>query len=135
APKSRYYSGIHGNSLEISAYFAHFKKGRAGIRLVSPSKDFPDTVIFYDAGTGEFGIEGGVRFEGKGPAYADPNKDIELRIFTDRQVVEVFTEGQTCTSVFSGLPSEDTEVVLFSEEDNAVCRKLTVWSMANARRK
>ena len=117
------------NCLEISARFAPTASGRVGVCLLVSDKTEETVRVWYDAASDQFGIDGGVRFSGQGPAYNPAGKPVELRIFLDRQLVEVFVNGQSCTTATLTATPSGHGVALFAEETNAVCEEWSVWRM------
>lgn len=121
-----------GNCVEISARFAPAKTGRCGVRLLVSDKAEETVRVWYDAATDQFGIDGGVRFAGQGPAYNPVGEPVELRIFVDRQLIEVFVNGQSCTTAAITATPSGTGIALLAEGTSALCEKWTIWRMDEA---
>ena len=121
-----------GNCVEISARFAPAQTGRCGVRLLVSDKAEETVRVWYDAATDQFGIDGGVRFAGQGPAYNPVGESVELRIFVDRQLIEVFVNGQSCTTAAITATPSGTGIALLAEGTSALCEKWTIWRMDEA---
>lgn len=117
-----------GNCVEIYARFAPSATGQFGVNLIPPGQEDATVRIWYDAATGEFGVGGKVYFSGQGPAYNPSGESLEMRIFVDRQLIEVFVNGQCCTTTAVTMP-ENTGFSLFAETDAVVCEEWCVWRM------
>ena len=63
------------------------------------------------------------------PLELKPGEDIQLRIFVDRSVVEVFANDRQAVVKQHGYPPEDVGVCLFSEGGNMKVRQVNGWQM------
>jgi hypothetical protein len=58
---------------------------------------------------------------------------VRMRVFVDKQVIETFVNGQTCTTIAqvkdskTAQPALSDGLDLFSEGGTARCTKLDVW--------
>ncbi len=125
-----YPGGRMGNCAELYARFALKTTGRYGVELADPVTG-ESLRVWLDAGAGIFGIEGDVNYAGDGPAYQRTEASAELRVFIDRRLVEVFVNGQSCTTATTSLWSPETTVRVLGDDTPAACEELRVWDMEN----
>ena len=66
------------------------------------------------------------------PIRLDPDEPLQLRVFIDHSVVEVFANGKQCVAarVYPGR-SDSTGVSLRAQGSPAVLRSLDAWKMKN----
>ena len=66
------------------------------------------------------------------PVYLASEESLQLRIFIDKSVVEVFVNGKQCVAlrVYPGR-DDSTGMSLLSRGKNAVLKSLDVWQMEN----
>jgi beta-fructofuranosidase len=66
------------------------------------------------------------------PIFIEPNEPLQLRIFVDRSVVEVFVNGKQCVAVrvYPGR-QDSTGVSLLAQGQNAELLSLDCWQMTN----
>jgi sucrose-6-phosphate hydrolase SacC (GH32 family) len=66
---------------------------------------------------------------GRGPSYLTEGQPIRMHVFLDKLLVEVFINGQTCTSVAQDRDPRCDGIDLFSEGATACCTQLDIWDM------
>ena len=126
--------GLSGDALEIIARFEPRDAKQFGLRVRTSAGSAAGTTIFIDTQKGEFGAEGGLKIPspypelGRGPAYLVPGKPVELRVFLDRSLLEIFVNGQTGSGVFRA-DAGGTGVDLFSVGGEARLVSLEAWEM------
>ncbi|MCF7818327.1 MAG: GH32 C-terminal domain-containing protein, partial [Kiritimatiellales bacterium] len=59
-----------------------------------------------------------------------PDEPIQLRIFVDRSVVEVFANDRQAVAKLHGYAAGDVGVCLFSKGGQMKVRELKAWTMA-----
>jgi beta-fructofuranosidase len=63
---------------------------------------------------------------------AETEKSLDLHVFLDRSVLEVFVnDGRVCVTRVIYPPEQDVGVEVFAEEGSAVVRSLDVWEMGS----
>lgn len=129
-PKKPVATGLRSNCAEIYVQFAPDQKGLAGVKWDLP--DGREVRAWYDGKIGQVGIDGAVRNPGHGSAYPVAGQPVELRVFLDRQLVEVFVNGQSCTTVTMVPMADDTELSLFCDNGVTSCLEYTVWDMTDS---
>ena len=131
--------GISGNSLELSLRMSSSNARQFGIKIACSAGGEEETPIFYDAvdkklkidtmrsslGDGPKGVEGG-------PLELAGNEELELRIFIDKSVVEVFAnQGRQAVMrrIYPRRP-DSLAVKLFSRGGEAHATSLEAWRLA-----
>ena len=144
--------GISGNALEIQAVIDPWESRYISLNVLrSADKSEYTAITFYREGgvcfaNDSFGnrdsliiIDPGLSSKAEDVEPQKPQEcsfpmekgeDLELRIFIDRSVVEVFVNGASAclTRVYPENP-DSLGVSLFSRGRPAKCRKLTAWKM------
>lgn len=69
---------------------------------------------------------------GEGPSDLSENMPVTFRVFVDRQLIEVFVNGQTCTAGVKSFTPGGTELILFAEDAACCCEELQIWQMDSA---
>lgn len=113
---------------ELSVVFRPGKSGRVGVRLYVPEDNGPAVSVCYDAADGTFGVAGEVKTTGRGPAYVKQGEDVKLHIFMDRGFLEVFVNGQSCTTSTKTTIPAGAGIWLFAEEMEGQCVRADLWS-------
>jgi beta-fructofuranosidase len=135
---------IQSDALEIRAEFASCTRGKCGVKLrVSPNgKEF--TRVYFDASTRNFGVDGptmirnreelggdpllGIKTDVSQVSGLPPGAPVEMRIFLDRSIVEVYVNGAACTA--RTFPNADAlGIEVFSEPNGPEPMRLDVWEM------
>lgn len=128
-PETSGYIKLRGDALEIRAEFENQDASRFGVK-VRLSKDGNTFVkVFYDAKTGDCGVEGNVPNLGRGPSYIANGKSVQMTIFLDKALIETFVNGQTCTTILKDTNTLNDGLDLFSEEGAVMCIRLDIWEM------
>ena len=114
--------GVRGNTMEIRAVFEAGDAKAFGLR-VRRSDDGKNAVVIRCDGK-ELDVAGA-----KAPLPAGP-KVVELRVFLDHSVVEVYAGGECVTRVvYPG--KDDLGVEAFAQGGTATLRSLEAWPMAS----
>jgi len=142
-PETSGYLKLRGDALEIRAEFENQGASRFGVkvRLSRDGKTF--VKVFYDAKTGEYGVDGNIARSlaflavsypdlGRGPSYIPNGKPVQMRIFLDKALIETFVNGQPCTTSVEDTNPLNDGLDLFSEEGAAMCTRLDIWEMRSS---
>lgn len=122
-----------GDALEIDASFEPGDAKRFGLRICVSDDRSRGVQVWFDTTTGEYGVDGqDLFFNGHGPSYIQKGQPVRMRVFIDKQFIETFVNGQTCTTASRDKDLRDTGLDLFSEGGTARCTKLDVWKMNRA---
>ena len=119
---------IKSDTLELRAAFSPGNAKSFGIKLcVSPDgKKF--TRIYFDANSRTFGVDGQAIRRGSQQSYLKPGRDVTMRIFLDRSIVEIYVNGNART--VRTFPAADAlGLEIFSEGGEAKLKSLDVWEM------
>lgn len=125
------------DAVEIDAEFETGDAQRFGLRLRVSDDGARFVRVWFDTATGDYGVDGEVLHKGSGPSYLTKVQRVRIRAFVDKQVVETFVNGQTCTTVAQVNAPKPAQPLadgldLFSEGGTARCTKLDVWKMNRA---
>ena len=126
------------DAVEIDAEFDPGDAQRFGLKLRVSDDGARFVRVWFDAATGDYGVDGEALHKGSGPSYLDKGHPVRIRVFVDKQVVETFVNGQTCTTIAqvknpkAAQPALADGLDLFSEGGTARCTKLDVWKMNRA---
>ncbi|MBO5274502.1 MAG: GH32 C-terminal domain-containing protein [Clostridia bacterium] len=112
--------------LEMSAVFSPQLQGDFGL-LLSVGAD--EIRILYHAGEGRYEVSGAVQNPGSSPAHSVPGEPIELRVFMDRRLIEIYVNGQVCTTSTTALSPKSVSVGLISENSRTCCESLRIWEL------
>ncbi|PKK94786.1 MAG: hypothetical protein CVV60_04635, partial [Tenericutes bacterium HGW-Tenericutes-5] len=118
-----------GDAVEIIAEFEPGDATRFGLKFRMSEDKSRFVRIYFDSITNEFGVDGNVLHKGSGPSYITAGKTVIMHIFIDKQMVEVFVNGQTCTTASQDRDFPGAEIELFSEGGTSRCSKLDIWKM------
>lgn len=116
--------GVHGGQLEIRAVFEPSATGAVGLALLDGDRR---TEFVYDAETKSLRS-----LNSAGPLELAPGEALELRIFVDGSVVEVFANRRAClTERIYPAPSnlDALRVALITSGAPAMASKVDVWKM------
>ena len=130
------YLSRRGNTLEILAEFESGAAQRFGLRVHVDSEKQQCVRVYFDVATGEFGVESDLPAampQGHGLAYALAGQPVRMQVFLDRGLIEVFVNGQTCTTAAPESLRDCDGLDLFCEGGAARCTRLDVWEMLPAR--
>ena len=130
--------GLAGDSLELVAEFDPESRGQLGFKLRRSPDGQEETLLYYDSDARRMcvdkeraslnpHVERGVQ---GGPFALDPGEPLQLRIFIDRSVIEVFINGRATltTRVYPTRP-DSLGIDLFCRGGQALLRSLDVWEM------
>lgn len=122
-----------GDGVEIIAEFEPGDARRFGLKVRISEDKSRFIRIFFDTSTNEIGIDGNVLHKGSGPSYISDGKTVLMHIFLDKQIIEVFINGQTCTTAAQDRDLLSNGLDLFTEGGTAHCRKLDLWDINPSR--
>jgi beta-fructofuranosidase len=130
-------TGLYGDAVEIIAEFEPINNGKFGLLIHTDNKGEDGIRIYYDTSTGRVGVDGNIKKPviypelGETSAYLSSGENIRFRIFIDHSLFEVFVNGETFTGVYNG-DQENSGIYLFSDQGDAVLKKLESWQMKPA---
>ncbi|WP_187432996.1 glycoside hydrolase family 32 protein [Natronococcus pandeyae] len=130
-----------GRALEISATIDPKDAGRVGLTVLrSPEREEVTEVTYYphvdclgiDATRSSTRSDATVRPAEEGPLRLEDDEPLELRVFVDRSIVEVFANGRRSLAAraYPGR-SDSTGLSFFARGGEARLRSLDVWEMAS----
>lgn len=119
---------LHGDTLEIAATFMPASSGRLGL-LVGCSPDGQEhTRIYYDVDKQEISIDRSQssldpdpdlqRTTQTGPCPVTPGQTLNLRVFVDRSLIEVFANGRSLSSRVYPAREDSLGTAVFVEGDS-----------------
>jgi beta-fructofuranosidase len=132
--------GVRGDSLELQIKLDPGDATRCGLGVRCSPDGVEQTLIVYDREAQRITINavqassGGETYndERGGPFSLAPGESLELRVFVDRSVIEVFANGRTClTGRVYPARSDSLGVQLFAQGGDARLLKLDAWSMVS----
>jgi beta-fructofuranosidase len=101
ADQERAIAGIGGNSIELSLEMNAPGARQYGIKVCCSPKGEEETLVYYDAtekklkvDTNKSSLTEGPKSIEAGPFALAADEPLELRVFVDRSVVEVFANGR-----------------------------------------
>jgi beta-fructofuranosidase len=141
-PGTTGYLDRRGDTLEVIAEFEPGQADCFGLKLRLSDDGASFVRVWYDTATDEYGLDGSVPNlptpsgstpgMGRGPSYLTEGQPIRMHVFLDKLLVEVFINGQTCTSVAQDRDPRCVGLDLFSEGAAVLCTQLDVWDMNRA---
>ncbi|MBN2311607.1 MAG: GH32 C-terminal domain-containing protein, partial [Candidatus Hydrogenedentes bacterium] len=135
---SGHFATVAGDAIELAAVIEPGDAARCGLKVRCSPDGAEETAIVYDRVAGRLEIDreraslGPEQTRGvTGGSFAlDTAEPLELRVFIDRSVIEVFVNGRACltTRVY---PTRDDAVGVdaFAAGGTATVRSLDVWDM------
>ncbi len=135
---------IRGNAMEIMATINPQNSSTLEINVLrSPNKEEYTRIVFYrnrgyqgqsllsiDSSRSSTLADVSLRAPETGPISLDPGEPLELRVFLDKSVVEVFANGQRCLAVRVYPGRQDSlGVSLRSQGNDAELKSLDAWQM------
>ncbi|HEY3412260.1 MAG TPA: glycoside hydrolase family 32 protein [Armatimonadota bacterium] len=131
-------NGVKGDALEIDAHIAPGEAQTVGLVVRRSPGGEEETRIVYDAKAGTLSVD-------RSQSSTDPNADkgarsaplklvngeaLNLRVFIDHSVLEVFANGRTCLTsrIYPSRP-DSLGVGAFAEGGAANIRQLDAWTM------
>jgi len=121
ADKPAHLQSIRGDALEVVASFDRGSAKLCGL-MVRADGEGNGTRVWADAGN-RFGIEGRANTH-----FLDKGDPVQLRVFVDRGVLEVYCNGVAVTHKCFA-PAGRVEVFAFSEGGEATLTSLQAWEM------
>ena len=98
------------NTSQLEIFSEMHSGNNTGVRILASDTD-PGFEISYSNGELTVGNK-------KAPLELGPNDPVQLHIFVDRSVVEVYANGTTCLTAVHYFPSEKGNVEFFTRERN-----------------
>lgn len=129
---------VEGTALEIVAVFTRGAASAFGIALSGPHDNTEEVSIFYDHAAGQLSIENTpsnidsiIHYEVESGSVAlAENEPLQLHIFIDNSVIEVFANDMTCiTERFYLSYNDHAAISLFARGGNAKILSLDIWEM------
>jgi beta-fructofuranosidase len=129
---------IRGNSLELDIEMMPKGANQFGIKVCCSPDGKEQTAVFYDASEKKFKIdttksslgEGPKSVEG-GPFELNVDESLNLRVFVDKSVVEVFANDRQAVMRRIYPTRDDSQgVVLFSRGGTTEVKSIAAWDMA-----
>ena len=120
--ESKVLDGVQGLQLEIHAAFEHGTAQAFGLEFLD---GLENATIFYDVPTKS------LRFNGTSvPLLLKRSDLVDLRVFIDGQVIEIFANKKVCVTLWRQ-PSSPAgfRIKLFARDGEAKVRKVDVWKM------
>ena len=121
-----------GDALEIIAEFEPGDATYFGLKVRTSKDGSSFARIYFNAITGEYGVDGEVAHPGFGPSYIPKGKPVQMHVFLDKLLLETFVNGQTCTTTAKVKDLNCDGIDLFSEGGSARCTRLDIWNMKSA---
>jgi beta-fructofuranosidase len=145
---------VQGDCLELAVRVRHEDAGQVGVKVrCSPDGD-EQTIIAYDPASKQLivdfsrsTLDPGIAYHSfcmgggenprvtaqKAPFELKPDEPLDLRIFLDRSIMEVFANGRQClTQRLYPTRADSLGVVLFATGADAAVESVDVWDMAAA---
>jgi len=131
-------SEISGNSLELDLELNPTDAKKYGLKVCCSPSNEEETLIYYDAvekklkvDTTKSSLSDGPRTLESGPLELAAAEPLNLRVFVDKSVVEVFANGRQAVMrrIYPSRP-DSTQVRLFSDGGVVKVRKFKSWEMA-----
>ena len=129
---------VNGNSLEIKMEFENSSAAEYGIKICCSPDGQEQTVISYNPGdtalkvdTNNSGPEKSPKHVESAPLKLTAGERLQLRIFIDRSVVEVFANNrQAIMRRIYPKRSDSTQVRVFAKGNSVNVRRLESWHIS-----
>ncbi len=129
--------GIAGNSLELTVAMNAKDAQQFGVKVCCSPKGEEQTLVYYDAAekklkvdTTKSSLSEGPKSVEAGPLELKADEPLQLRVFVDKSVVEVFANGRQAVMRRIYPSREDSVgVVVFSNGGPAHVTALEAWDM------
>jgi beta-fructofuranosidase len=128
--------GINGESSEIRFSIDPATSRRVGIKVRTSPNEEETTLLYYDAETGELVYDAtasggkGTKLKETAPFRLAPGERLELDVFIDRSVLEIFAnDRQAITRRVYPARADSTGVYLFCEGGEAFVGDIETWEM------
>ncbi len=115
-------AGFHGNAMDIHAVVATGAQTEFGIRLI-PIHGHADEIIFTCVANKAVLNDKAVEYPMR------ENGSLDVRLFLDRSVVEVFINSSASLSVVLQSAADSYSVEIFSHGTDTMLQKLDLWYM------
>jgi len=130
---------VVGDSCELEITLAHPTAGRCGMRVRSSPGGEEQTLLYYDATARQLVFDAtrsgtdGRRAVERAPLALKDGEPLQLRVFVDRSVIEVYANDRQaiCRRVYPGR-DDSLDVVLFADGAEAVFRSVKAWEMMSS---
>jgi beta-fructofuranosidase len=119
---------IKSDALEIKATFAPGSAKRFGFRLRVSADEKTFTTVFFDTASRTFGVAGKVPGKSAQKSYLNPGEDVQMHIFLDKSIIEVYLNGSAHTARTFPDPGS-LGLGIFSEDGEATLKSLDIWEM------
>ncbi len=117
--------GFAGDAIEIMATIQQGDATRYGLRVLCDEANDKGIDVVFDPAAKSLRLGGTTA-----PLDLKPGEDIQLRVFVDRSIVEVFANHRQAVVKQHEYAPGDTGVCLFSEGGQMNVRELKAWKMA-----
>jgi beta-fructofuranosidase len=131
--------GVTGDSCELRLTLEPGSAKRCGVKVRAASDGSEDTLLYYDAEAKQLVFDAtrsgpmGRTVVERAPLELKPGERLELRVFVDKSVVEVYANDRQAIGRRVYPASADSlGVVLFADGGEATCRSAQAWEMAPA---
>ena len=130
--------GISGNSIELAVVISPTDAKQFGVKICCSPDGKEETLIYYDAvekklkvDTTKSSLEEESNNVEAGPLELKPDEPLELRVFVDKSVVEVFANGGRQAVARRLYPSrkDSIGVALFSRGGSLKVPSVEAWEM------
>lgn len=134
--ETRILEGVSGDACELQVRLRPVPGGRSGVKVRRSQDGQEETLLYYDAASRELvfdatrsGSHGRTILE-RAPLPLQPGETLNLRVFVDASVVEVFANDRQaiCRRVYP--KPESLAVALFSGAGEAYFEQVTAWDIA-----
>jgi sucrose-6-phosphate hydrolase SacC (GH32 family) len=129
---------IRGTSLELNIQMSAADAKQYGVKVCASPGGEEETLVYYDAtekklkiDTMKSGLSNSPKTIEGGPCELQGGEPLQLRIFVDKSVIEVFANDGRQAIMRRVYPtrSDSTGVALFSKGGPATVRRLEAWEM------
>jgi beta-fructofuranosidase len=129
--------GIGGNSLELGLEISAGDARQCGVKVCCSPGGEEQTLIYYDAAEKKLKVDttkssaaDGPKTIEAGPFELQPDEPLQLRVFVDKSVVEVFANGRQAVMrrIYPSRP-DSVGVKLFARGGPARVATLEAWEM------
>ena len=132
--------GVRGNSLELDLEMTAKDARQFGVKVCCSPKGEEQTLVYYDAAEKKLKVDTmksslveGPKTVEAGPLELRPDEPLQLRVFVDKSVVEVFANGrQAVMRRIYPSRKDSVGVKLFSVGGAANVATLEAWDMMPA---
>ena len=130
--------GVAGNSIELNLTIRAKDARQFGVKVCCSPDSQEQTLVYYDASdkklkidTSKSSLAGGTKTVEAGPLELKADEPLQLRVFVDKSVVEVFANGGRQVVMRRIYPSrpDSVGVVLFSNSGPSGVVTLQAWDM------